>query len=272
VCARHYDVHHVGLVGHVREVDHGFDQPTETTLDLVRGGTCDGARCEVMMGYPAVRSCYERLLRMIPGDYENLALPAELFLAMVNQMYGAGSQMLRRRLPDVHALTRRAIELAATAYRLWEHPELTTVYLKAYSSTPKQWIPSKTYREAFSTKKLFEHPGDLWEGLKMQYGLHSAIASHAGIASTVWHEQRGNTRYAPFIAPEGQDILRAWYSVLLPDYMDLWHIFFDIFRECSDQVTAGNLEKDFLAWCERVERLRAQRAPWIVEHSQDECE
>jgi hypothetical protein len=27
--------------GHVREVDHGSDQPTKTTIDLTRGDTCD---------------------------------------------------------------------------------------------------------------------------------------------------------------------------------------------------------------------------------------
>ena len=209
---------------------------------------------------------------MIPGDRENLGLPAELFLATLNQMYGAGAQMLRRRLPDVHALIRRAIELAATAYRLWEHPELTKVYLEAYTGTPQQWKPSREYGEAFSTKKLFEHPEDWWKDLKMQYGLDSAVAVHAGIASTVWHDTREKASYVLFITKDEQDILRAWYAILLTDYMYLWRIFFNIFHENGDPVTLGDLEKDFLVWKGRVAVLMEQRAPWIAEHAQAEYE
>ena len=148
-------------------------------------------------------------------------------------------------------------------------PDSSTVYREAYGRTPEQWTPSNAYGKAFSTTQLFNHPGDLWEGLKAQYGLHSAVASHAGIASTVWHETSENALYAPFITKDEQDILRAWYTVLLTDYMAIWRIFFDIFRECGDQVTQEKLEKDFLAWQGRVAVLMAQRAPCIVEHTSD---
>ena len=43
----------------------------------------------------------------------------------------------------------------------------------------------------------------------MQYGLDSAVAVHAGIASTVWHETREKASYVLFITKDEQDILRV---------------------------------------------------------------
>jgi hypothetical protein len=102
---------------------------------------------------------YEQLLTVVKVDCQRIALPAELFLATLNQMYGVASQMLRKRIGDAHELTRRAIELTSTAYRLWQHPELSPVYLQAYpnlSTTghPKQWQPSAIYKQEFSTGRL----------------------------------------------------------------------------------------------------------------------
>src|SRR5262249_24321060 len=148
-----------------------------------------------------------------------MLLPADLFLVVKNQMFGVVSQLLRRRLSDAQALTRRAIEATAAAYRLWEHPELAEVLAAAYpdvkkTGDKKQWKPSKCYKEEFSTTKLFDPPGETWERLKTLYEVFSAMASHAGPGATTSHEFREKIRYAPFLAPKEEDIRRTWHTLL----------------------------------------------------------
>ena len=131
-------------------------------LDVERQAVAESQQlCAVeLTAFCELVDLYERLLRMIPGDRENLVLPAELFLATLNQMYGAGAQMLRRRLPDVHALTRRAIELAATAYRLWKHPELTNLPFAHFGSSFSR-IESLVLRNKELPMVFLSHCGQL---------------------------------------------------------------------------------------------------------------
>src|SRR6185436_15262778 len=56
---------------------------------------------------------YERLgglSKISSQEADRLASPTKLFSVVMCQMYGVGSQMLRRRILDAEGLTRRAIE------------------------------------------------------------------------------------------------------------------------------------------------------------------
>lgn len=87
-------------------------------------------------GFSALADPYEKLGAAIHLRRPELALPAKLFLVVRTQMYSVGSQLLRCRVADAHALTRHAIGATASAYRLWEHPELRQVFVLGY---PKVW-------------------------------------------------------------------------------------------------------------------------------------
>ncbi len=63
---------------------------------------------------------YERLgvlAKMPRAEVSISASSSKLFLVVMSQMYGVVSQLLRRRVLDAEALSRRAIEATSTAYR-----------------------------------------------------------------------------------------------------------------------------------------------------------
>src|SRR5688572_28783931 len=109
---------------------------------------------------------YERvgtISKIKPQEAARLASPIKLFQVVTSQMYGVCSQLLRRRIQDADALTRRAIEATAIACRLWKHPDLCDTYENAYPNHQKedhrdQWKPSFNYNEAFKLDKLFGEP------------------------------------------------------------------------------------------------------------------
>lgn len=95
---------------------------------------------------------YRRLTNLIVISDTNQNLPAHLLLVALNQLYGIASELLRRRTRDAHALTRRAIEAAGVAYRLWTHPQLIQVFNEAYPrindpNDPNQLKPSNRYSQ-----------------------------------------------------------------------------------------------------------------------------
>jgi hypothetical protein len=184
-------------------------------------------------------------------------------------MYGVASQMLRRRLTDALALTRRAIEATATAYRLWKNPQLIEVFLTAYPNAnetnhPKQWKRSRQYSQEFSTHKLFNEPGDTWDRMRVYYEVFSAMASHAGPGATIHHEFRGRQRYLSFLPSNDQDIRRSWYY-LLAAYMDMWKVFLHILRGACPVPVVEMLERDFITWRDGMSVIRGERAPRIMQ-------
>ena len=193
-------------------------------------------------------------------------LPAELFLVATNQMFGAGSQMLRTRASDALALTRRAIEAAATAYRLWKNPKLADTYVNAYPNhdkigEPDQWKRTKAAGSEFSTSKLFDQPGDVFAGLKALYGLTSAMSSHAGMGALAGHRDGNYQRVAPFLGGDVRKITNHWYT-LLAIYMEILKIFVRMLRTNAPEEAMSILAHDFLAWRDRTAALLESRAPW----------
>lgn len=210
---------------------------------------------------------YTRLGHAIEVSDSHTLLLADFYLVVESQLFGVVSQLLRRRLTDALALSRRAIEATAVAYRLWKEPKLVEIFFSAYPNVAKtghkrQWKPSNKYRNEFSTSKLFGQAGKTWEHLKTSYELFSVLASHAGPGATLGHEMRDKQRYAPFLAVDDKVIRRTWYSVLTA-YMEMWKVFLHILREKCAASTVDMLEKDFVAWRDRSGVIMSHRVPWM---------
>jgi hypothetical protein len=140
-----------------------------------------------LLAFAELADLYERLVAAVTVAERRAIIPAELLLVVANEMFGSGAQMLRTRAADALALTRRAIEATAIAYRMWQNPELAAVFVNAYPrhnqiGHPEQWLPTREYRKQFSTRRLFDQPGGTFAALKGYYGLTSAMASHAALA------------------------------------------------------------------------------------------
>jgi hypothetical protein len=212
---------------------------------------------------------YERLAGAVTIAEPRAIIPGELLLVVTNQMFGAGSQMLRTREVDALALTRRAIEATAAAYRIWEHPELTDVYANAYPNHahfrhPKQWQPTGEYRREFSVAKLFDQPAGVFPALRVLYDLTSAMASHAGIGALANHRDGPRQRVAKFLGGDPRDIMNNWYTVLAA-YMEMFKVFVRILRSSAPEALITILVEDFLDWCNRTAALGASRAPWAIQ-------
>ncbi len=195
---------------------------------------------------------YERLLSAIKISDKKAQIPAELFLVIMKLMYGVASQMLRGRHSDAWALTRGAIEAAAIAYRLWEHPELIRVYERAYPNIGKtgnhrQWQPSLAYRQNFSTLKLFDQSGSTWRNLKVFYEMFSVMATHAGPAVLSYHETSDDILSLPFLESGEQDIKKCWYSLMLA-YYEILKVFLQIFKDRWSIPEADLFGQDLLVW------------------------
>jgi hypothetical protein len=190
-------------------------------------------------------------------------LPAALYLTVGNQLLGVVSQLLRCRVVDAEALTRRSIEATAIAYRAFEKPDRAWVFIEAYPHRseydhPDQWRPSLEYRREFSTRKLFSPDGETFAVLRRGYECLCAIASHAGPGALMHHEFGSTTLYAGAFAEHGADIVRAWLH-LLRLYGEMWKVFVNIFRAKLDAPTLDGMRRDFDALRDRAARLKAHR-------------
>ncbi|WHZ13928.1 MAG: hypothetical protein OJF52_000763 [Nitrospira sp.] len=202
--------------------------------------------------FSALGDLYGLLAANIKVSAQNLILPCRLFLAVESQMYGVVSQLLRRRMTDALALTRRAIEAAAAAYLVWEKPALAEVFLNAYPNVNmaddlKQWKPSKKYKEEFSTQKLFDHDGEVWNRLRSTYQVTSAMCSHAGPGVLKDQENRNQQLYVHFVHPDEGEGRRHWYWIM-GSYFEMLRVFMRIFREQLERTFLGQLEKDIIGW------------------------
>jgi len=213
---------------------------------------------------------YERLIETIRISERCAIIPGELLLVVANQMFGAGAQMLRTRANDALALTRRAIEATASAYRIWQHPDLAEIYANAYPNHnkilhPKQWQPTKEYKREFSTAKLFDQPGEVFAGLKALYGLTSTMASHAGIGALAAHRDgSGAERIAIVLGGDPREITNNWYT-LLAAYMETFKVFVRMMRDNAPGAAIDLVVKDFLDWRARIAAVAAARAPWAAQ-------
>jgi hypothetical protein len=177
--------------------------------------------------------------------------------------------MLRTRREEALAATRRAIEATAVAYRVWEHPELADIYVKAYPHAgdprhPRQYQPDGRYVREFRTANLFAPEGPTFRALKVYYDLASAMATHAGIGALASHRDGELSRVAPFLGGDPRELTNTWYT-LPTAYMEMLKIFIRMLRSNAPAHVMDVLGQELLAWRDRTAVQVAQRAPWMEE-------
>lgn len=209
---------------------------------------------------------YERLgmLTKIPkAEVPISASSFKLFLVVMSQMYGVASQLLRRRVVDAEALSRRAIEATATAYRLWKHPELSEVFNGAYPNAaddcdPKQWRPSREYREKFKTGELFSEPGEVWIYLRSVYDMFSAGSSHAGPVATASLLERDDAVEIQFIESDNRTVRLAW-NYMLDAYWEMLRVFLQVTCDSADPAVVTVFEQELSGWKKKAACVLKQR-------------
>ena len=218
---------------------------------------------------------YERLgmlCRMKSQEADRLASPAKLFQVVMCQMYGVGSQLLRRRTLDADALTRRAIETTAIAYRLWKYPELCDIYENAYPNHqkedhPDRWELSPQYIKAFKLKQLFSEPEEVWGYLRSVYNELSAGSTHAGPLATAFHVRKDETVWLDFIESDNGLVRLAW-KTMLAVYNVILTLFLQILRDSAEPSAITAFEQDMRAWrvhAATITRKRDESPPGRLE-------
>ena len=217
---------------------------------------------------------YERLgvaSKISKAEVPVLGSSSKLFLVVMSQMYGVVSQLLRRRVVDAEALSRRAIEATATAYRLWKKPELSKVFDNAYpnagdEASPKQWRPSSEFREKFNTSTLFSEPGEVWVYLRSIYDSFSAISSHAGPLATAFIQERNGAVEIQFIEADNSTVRLAW-NYMLDAYWEMLRVFLQILRGSANPAAIVALEQELTEWKEKAAYVLKKRDNEARHHS-----
>jgi hypothetical protein len=230
----------------------------------------EGSRKEWEPEYIALSSLldiYRRLSDLVIIKDQNLNLPAQLFLVVLNQSYGVTSELLRRRTRDAQALTRRAIEAAGVAHRLWKRPELIQVFNEAYphmndEKHPKQFTPSDKYRSEFSYTRLFSGDSSALNTLKSLIELFSVGASHAGLGALVGQQWKDGVLKLSQRETNRVEIGRAWHSVV-GAYWDMLRVFFAILKGSVQDGMAEAVEINMKTWREEYMKTLKERTPWI---------
>lgn len=192
---------------------------------------------------------YLRLIKLTNVPHDSRTIIASLFLVVADQLYGVVSQILRRRVVDALALTRRAIEAAGAAKVISKHPESGVAFASAYPSSgklpecdsntgrlkidPGQWRPSKEYAKQFRAANLFGHEGEEWEYLRAIYAQLSAMASHTGPLSAGQQKHEHDRILARVFADDTASAL-GWYC-LLETYWQIWNVFWGLLSSTGDK-------------------------------------
>ncbi len=210
---------------------------------------------------------FRRLSDLIVIKDPNLNLPAQLFLVVLNQSYGVASELLRRRTRDAQALTRRAVEAAGIAHRLWKHPELIQVFNEGYphmndSKHPKQFRPSDKYRSEFSYPQLFSGDSSTLQTLGSLIELFSVGALHAGLGALGGQQWKEGVLKLSVRETDRVEIGRAWHSVI-GAYWAMLRVFFAILKSSVQDGMAEAVELDMKNWLEKYRKTLKERTPWI---------
>lgn len=178
--------------------------------------------------------------------------------------------LLRRRSADAELLTRRAIESAAMTNRLFRRPTCwtsllaRTMELRQGAEYCKQWQPSKEFKEAFTTAKLFHEPEEFWRTLRLDYDMLSVMAAHAGLGATTTQHIVGQRRVLLYFKANDRDLDRVWYHQLAL-YFSILRVFFaSLFRETGDAKMVDVFAQDILSWRHSVQALMKDRVPWLA--------
>lgn len=222
-----------------------------------------GPEFELFCGLADLYERLGKLCRIKSQEADRLASPTKLFQVVACQMYGVGSQLLRRRILDADALSRRAIEATAIANRLWKHPELCDVYENAYPNHhkedhPKQWVPSFKYNEAFKLEKLFSEPEKVWGILRSVHDAVSAGSTHAGPLATAFHVEKDGTVLLQFIEPD-HGIVRLTWNRMLDLYSEILMVFLCILQDSAEPAAITAFEQDVRIWRVKAATIAHQR-------------
>ena len=210
---------------------------------------------------------YQVLVATVVVVDEKHYIPGAHLLVVESQMYGVVSELLRRRPIDAQVLTRRAIEAAATAYRVWKYPELLPVFKDAYpnfldQNHPGRWKPSARYRQEFSTFKLFGEPGDTWKSMKTLYEVLSAKSSHTGPGATIPHVTKEGACHLSFREKDDIEIRRCWYAVLTA-FWNCLKVFLAMMRDTGKPAMISVIEEDMKKWQAQIAKQIDERAYWM---------
>jgi hypothetical protein len=113
-----------------------------------------------------------------PTNPDVLEVTAMLLMAVRYQLVIGALALLRGHGTDAMQDLRRAVELAAFAYRIHTVPSLKDVWMKA-DTDPESFAK---YRQEFKAQKLFPKEHELLNGLYKRYR-HGSGAMHSSIAS-----------------------------------------------------------------------------------------
>jgi type II secretory pathway pseudopilin PulG len=172
---------------------------------------------------------------------------------------------------DAEALSRRAIEATATAYRLSKKPELSRVFDNAYpnsgdGASPKQWHPSKEYKKEFNTGTLFSERGEVWIYLRSIYDSFSAASSHAGPLATAFIQERNGVVEIQFIEADNSTVRLAW-NYMLDAYWEMLGVFLQILRGSANQTAIVALEQGLAEWKEKAAYVLEQPDNVVRHHN-----
>ncbi len=194
--------------------------------------------------------------------------PSALFLVVSTQMLGIPTLLLLGRTTDAFALIRRAIEATGVARVLTENPSLESVYVSAYPNVNDpnsltQFEPTREYKRAFSTKKLFGvATDDPWRHLRVTFASISAIHSHAGLGALISQVVRSGQLFMPAVETDHRELLRCWYSALAT-FTAIAEAFVLIFRD-QGRTVSNESAREALAARDEMQRTMAMRAPWMA--------
>ena len=210
---------------------------------------------------------FRRVSQLVVVKDKNLSLPSQLFLVALNQSYGVASELLRRRTTDAQGLMRRAVEAAGVAHRLWKHPVLTQVFNEAYpeindDNHPKQFRPSKKYRQEFSSSQMFSGDSSALQTLESFYELFSVGASHAGLGALACQRWKNGVLALSVRETNRVEIGRAWHNVNLA-YWEVLRVFFAVLKSAIPDGMTAAVEADMKAWFEDYKKTLKGRTPWI---------
>src|SRR5262245_31087631 len=135
---------------------------------------------------------YDALIHGRVLTENDIVRPLVFVLVVQRHLLGVASQLLRRRVTDAACLTRRAIEVTASGYDLWIHPE------------SKEVTPTALFTE--------ETPP--WPTVRTLYDRFGAMPAPAGPGVSVKYEILHGALKFDFIEPDDQTVRQAWETQL----------------------------------------------------------
>jgi len=151
----------------------------------------------------------------------------------------------------------------------WKNPDLIEVFNEAYpdindSNNPKQFRPSKKYRQEFKYDQLLSNDSSALQTLGSLIELFSVGASHAGLGALFGQQWKDGELRLSQRETDKVEIGRAWHSVITA-YWQILRILFAILKPTIRNGMADAVEADMKAWFEDYRKTVKERMTWIPE-------